>query len=784
MDNISRRLSCEDTATSIYLSFDAESTMSTACYKTLEAMSDMSALSAIDMDNSVNKTGENHINSTLEAQDNSQIISPLKTVKKIELPDVKLNTPLRALPKNILKEYKALCSTPSREQLLKTVDVTRGSDATRCVDLGLAFLGVDDEKPAYFPPPPPAIIYEENKENALPDTEEVSTLSTCSSVEITTSVIERKMSSVSTVCSITEEESVDEVKVINNIEEIIVSTDVVDKNEVNYLLFENIEVIQNEKPTLSTLEAIKENSENTPKAKGENVECEGITTEYVEENTPTIKDLGKKSVNKKSVSKPRIAVLTRNSRRSACEPNLQENKPSRILSTGSKRQSLLPKARKSTIPIDPETEIPLLMNKILKITNDSNVKTKEVEVKGQHIIDKSTSVDKRRSIMNSIKPRTSLIPSVAGDKRPFSFTNRMSVVVKTTLNSPARKYARKSSMGGVMSSLQRRSVVSQKSNTNENLKIKKPEVIGRSSLLPRTSNITSALKSNEKPLPSFQESSVIKPTTIAQKTSVHSMSKDSENGKTNVVGSLLHNKPNISFTCNVCKEKFRIKSLLDAHRRSHEGDNVTPAFIKKPTSASNASSVLGNTNQCKYCDKKFALTKALHIHLLQNCSKIPPSEKRKLHYTDLNHVEKAQLPDVFSHHNLQSNASNAVALTNATPRQTSLKHNTKTLPKSSTESINDNKDLQKITTDLINCVDGSNMTTSSISVQKIKKITAHAGVYRTPSKSVPCHLCKLTFKSILDYTNHNLTVHGSNKNIREDDFNDFDVKDTTIKSTS
>ena len=49
------------------------------------------------------------------------------------------------------------------------------------------------------------------------------------------------------------------------------------------------------------------------------------------------------------------------------------------------------------------------------------------------------------------------------------------------------------------------------------------------------------------------------------------------------------------------------------------------------------------------------------------------------------------------------------------------------------------------------------------SVQKVKKLTAHAGVYRTPSKSVPCHLCKTTFKSILDYTNHNLTVHGNNK---------------------
>lgn len=267
MDNFSRRLSSEDTAASMYLSFDAESTMSTACYKTLEAMSDISALSAIDMDNSVNKTGENHLNSTLEAQENSQIVSPLKTVKKMEMPEVKLNTPLRALPKNILKEYKALCSTPSKEQLLKTVDVTRGSDATRCVDLGLAFLGVDDEKPAYFPPPPTAMT-EENKENALPETEEVSTLSTCSSVEITaTSVIERKMlSSVSTIGSITEEESVDEVKISKNAEEIIVNTDIVEADKVtNNSLLDDANVVEMENANVKDL--IKQNNDNTPKAK-------------------------------------------------------------------------------------------------------------------------------------------------------------------------------------------------------------------------------------------------------------------------------------------------------------------------------------------------------------------------------------------------------------------------------------------------------------------------------------------------------------------------------------
>ncbi|XP_046806595.1 uncharacterized protein LOC111676139 isoform X1 [Lucilia cuprina] len=802
MDNISRRLSTEDTATSMYLSFDAESTMSTACYKTLEAMSDISSLSAIDMEESVNKSKIVDMNSTLEARNDSQTLSPLKTVKEMEMP-VKLHTPLKSLPKNILKEYKALCSTPSKEQLLKTVDVTRGSDATRCVDLGLAFLGVEDEKPAYFPPPP-AEINEENKENALPETDEVSTLSTCSSVEITaTSVIERKMlSSVSTIGSITEEESLEEVKIMKHVEEILVSADhnklvsnnsLLENNDVLHFIEQNLETtpkvkVENMEETsdikdVNTEEFGLHNVEITPKAKDGNIKH----MDTISEDTPVIKepDDEKKLPTKKSTSKPKIAVLARNGRRSVCEPNLQTNKPSRISKSVNKRQSLLPTSRKSTMPMDVEIEIPLLMNKILKITN-SPTKTEEVGGKGtQQLVkdqNKSTPSEKRRSILSSMKTRSSLIPSAAGDKRPFSFTQRMSVVVKTTLNSPARKIARKSSMGGIMTSLQRRSVIPQKVSTTENSKIKKPDINARRSMLLKTTAIPTISKS--KHLVPLEENPV-KPSTIPQRQSLYQLTKVSEKGNKNSIGGLTHNKPDITYTCNVCKEKFRIKSLLDAHKRSHESDNATPAFIKKPTPIlhhSNGSSTVGSSNQCKYCDKKFALTRALHIHLLQNCSKIPPSEKRKLQYTDLNHVEKAQLPNVFSHHNSQSSSSSTVSSTNATPRHT-LKTNTLAYPKSSSESLNENKGKQKNASNLP--TDDGNNTAISGSVQKIKKVSAHAGVYRTPSKSVPCHLCKLTFKSILDYTNHNLTTHGSNKtNITDDMDNEIVVEDNVTTTNN
>jgi len=49
------------------------------------------------------------------------------------------------------------------------------------------------------------------------------------------------------------------------------------------------------------------------------------------------------------------------------------------------------------------------------------------------------------------------------------------------------------------------------------------------------------------------------------------------------------------------------------------------------------------------------------------------------------------------------------------------------------------------------------------SVKKVPKNVAHAGVYRTPTKTVPCHICKQSFRSILEFTNHSLTVHGNNQ---------------------
>lgn len=68
-------------------------------------MSDISALLAMDDSVNKNKCGNNHLNSTLEVNDYSQNVSPLKTLKEIETICIKSHTSLRALSKIILKEY-------------------------------------------------------------------------------------------------------------------------------------------------------------------------------------------------------------------------------------------------------------------------------------------------------------------------------------------------------------------------------------------------------------------------------------------------------------------------------------------------------------------------------------------------------------------------------------------------------------------------------------------------------------------------------------------------------
>ncbi|ALC46549.1 CG8478 [Drosophila busckii] len=273
-------------------------------------------------------------------------------------------------------------------------------------------------------------------------------------------------------------------------------------------------------------------------------------------------------------------------------------------------------------------------------------------------------------VANMPRPRRSFLPTVGGTQ---TLKQRMSIVVKTTLNSPARKLAANSAAAA------RRSYLPVG-------KITQGGVVGnRKSLLPRTAETKpSSTAAPAKPIIPKQQP------------------KDRVDAP--------------KFNCKLCSVSFSIKSSLDLHMRSHQP--IEPANKGGARKISN----------CKYCDKKFALERALHIHLMQNCVKIPPKEKRKLEFTELNHQKKAQLPKLTG-----------VESFGARPRESLM-------PKNFAQS-----------------------EVPPMAPPSTKKVIkkAHTGVSRTPTKTVPCHICKQSFKSILEYTNHCLSVHSRSKEQQE-----------------
>ncbi|XP_030369485.1 uncharacterized protein LOC115620406 [Scaptodrosophila lebanonensis] len=300
------------------------------------------------------------------------------------------------------------------------------------------------------------------------------------------------------------------------------------------------------------------------------------------------------------------------------------------------------------------------------------------------------------------RPRRSYLPISGGEARTYSFKQRMSVVVKTTLNSPARKLIASNS-----ATMCRRSL----------LPGPKLSVGGSAGGNFRKSVFGTATEESKPTGPLTKK--------LTQKVGKPKYDVDTQ------------------YKCKTCGATFRVKSLYDMHVHMHDmvvnGPRVPKkSIIPSPLYPASAAS----TNQkhaCKYCDKNFALERALHIHLMQNCEKIPPVEKRKLQYTELNHVKKAQLPKITG----------SAAICTLKSHQDS------------------NCTEQKSAT--ANKTHGSMLPPS---VKKVAKSAAHAGVYRTPTKSVPCSVCKQSFKSILDYTNHCLTVHSKKVQMEQDKVDD------------
>ncbi|XP_023034187.1 sal-like protein 1 isoform X2 [Drosophila willistoni] len=281
-------------------------------------------------------------------------------------------------------------------------------------------------------------------------------------------------------------------------------------------------------------------------------------------------------------------------------------------------------------------EVSHLIERVLKIS--------EGPVKSQLSKQVPKAVKSRLSSIPMPRPRRSMLPTSGAETRGFTVKQRMSVVVKTTLNSPARRLS--------TMALNRRSCLPTASK-------------GRISINPTAKAV--------KPAPLTTEP---------------------------------QNKPAPQAITSRLKNDNAAKPL----KRLNIGSGSQSTGIK---------------HRCKYCDKNFALERALHIHLMQNCDKIPPSEKRKLQFTELNHVRKAELPKLGA----------------ATQQAARPNIKTPTVPVGKASSSSGSHQM------------------APPSAKKVPKNVAHAGVCRTPTKSVLCHTCKQSFRSVLDYTNHCLTKH-------------------------
>ncbi|ALC50000.1 CG6470 [Drosophila busckii] len=104
-----------------------------------------------------------------------------------------------------------------------------------------------------------------------------------------------------------------------------------------------------------------------------------------------------------------------------------------------------------------------------------------------------------------------------------------------------------------------------------------------------------------------------------------------------------------TYSCSSCGAIFHIKSLLGAHRRTHDDDFKVRFRTRRPrediSAALTSAAIAASGKQCKFCDRVFDLERALRIHQMCHCNKITPQQRRKLGFTDLAHEKKnAPLP--------------------------------------------------------------------------------------------------------------------------------------------
>lgn len=228
---------------------------------------------------------------------------------------------------------------------------------------------------------------------------------------------------------------------------------------------------------------------------------------------------------------------------------------------------------------------------------------------------KQEEIEKLKTIDENVDQ--ALIQSKLGGE---DFMQRLTSNGLTTSNSPAKKMTLIAKASGVAPRQQYNDMAI--NSTGTSLKVKRKTEIGQ--------KVSSEALDTEKP-------PIKTPTEYLS-------SQVSNKRKFKPFCGPTHTKPEANFVCQICKGKFRIKSLLQAHKLSHQFDRAT-AFVKRSSPLTLPLS-LPSPNQCEYCERKFALRRTLETHLLQYCLKIPPPDKRRLKLTKQND-ERTQPSNVF-----------------------------------------------------------------------------------------------------------------------------------------
>lgn len=124
-----------------------------------------------------------------------------------------------------------------------------------------------------------------------------------------------------------------------------------------------------------------------------------------------------------------------------------------------------------------------------------------------------------------------------------------------------------------------------------------------------------------------------------------------------------------------------------------------------------------NGNKCQYCDKFFAKSHGMSIHLLENCERIPAAVRRQL-------LQKTEMCDESNSKRIAKKLQ--IKEIDATSKYSRFFANLN-------GSLSIQADVEK-------------------ELRKIKG--AHLGITRTPSKAIKCHLCKKSFLNCVAYADH------------------------------